>query len=102
LSKYPEVIANYIRIQKQLEPSILHVEVVENSRQLAEDILAFRKCPAYINPEPYKGKNSNKQLEYTQACQRVFNYSLIKYATDYNKIVWAATLLRKELAKNWA
>jgi hypothetical protein len=78
------------------------VEVAENSRQLAKDTLAFRKRLAYMNPKPYKGKNSNEQLEYTQACQRVFNYSLIEYVTDYNKIVWAATLLRKELAKNWA
>jgi hypothetical protein len=54
-----------------------------------------------MNTEPYEGKKSQERLEYAQACQRVFDYSPVERATDYNKVVWAATFLRKEPAKNW-
>jgi hypothetical protein len=54
-----------------------------------------------MNPDPYEGKNTQERIEYTQACERVFDYSPIEYAKDRSKIVWAATFLRKEPAKNW-
>jgi hypothetical protein len=39
-----------------------------------------------MNPEPYKGKNSQERVEYIQTCERVFDYSLIEYNADRNKI----------------
>jgi predicted DNA-binding protein YlxM (UPF0122 family) len=102
LTKYPEAVANYVRIQKELESSNPSENAAEVTQRVAGDTSAYRKRPAHMNPEPYEGKNANERVEYIQACQRVFDYSPVEYATDYNKIVWAATLLRKEPAKNWA
>ena len=101
LSKYPEHVANYVRTQKELESEVPSTRAPTNNQLLPGLLPAYRTRPSHMNPEPYEGKNAQERIEYIQACQRVFDYSPNEYATDRSKIVWAATLLRKEPAKNW-
>jgi hypothetical protein len=99
LSKYPEQVANYIRIQREND-TVTSVPLA-NIQRVAGEMPMYRPRPSHMNPEPYEGKNSQERIEYTQTCERVFDYSPVEYATDRSKIGWAAVFLRKEPAKNW-
>ena len=99
LSKYPKHVADFVKIQKENE--IDDQSESEIRQEIPSVVPTYRSRPTHMNPEPYKGKTSQERIEYIQACERVFDYSPIEYATDRSKIVWAATFLRKEPAKNW-
>ena len=58
LSKYPEYIANYIRIQKELESEEPSTRPPTNTQLLPDIPLVYCIRPLYMNPDPYKGKNS--------------------------------------------
>jgi hypothetical protein len=99
LSKYPKHVADFVKIQREIETDDSSEPAIRPEN--ANVPPTFRGKPSHMNPEPYEGKNSQERIEYTQACERVFDYSPIEYTTDRSKIVWAATFLRKDPAKNW-
>ena len=102
LSKYPEHVVNYVQIQRELQPVNTESETtISQPQRNAAETPAYRPRPSHMNPESYKGNNSQERVEYTQTCERVFDYSPIEFATNRSKIGWAATFLRKEPAKNW-
>jgi hypothetical protein len=99
LSKYPDHVATYVRTQKGNESVVS--AALANVQRAAGEVPQYRPRPSNMNPEPYKGKNSQERVEYIQTCERVFDYSPIEYSADRNKIGWAAVFLREEPAKNW-
>ena len=102
LSKYPEHVAEYVRVQQELEHDDTESEVeIPQPQRNVTDMPVFRPRPSHMNPETYEGKNPKERIEYTQACERVFDYSPIEFATNRSKVGWAATFLRKEPANNW-
>ena len=84
-SKYPKHVADFVKVQRENETD--ETSKSETRQDIPNVTPMYRTRPTHMNPEPYNGKTSQERIEYTQACERVFNYSLIKYATECSKIV---------------